>query len=117
MLVSYMQLLGLLRLVRIDWRDTLSQVLTFLDLTSSASTWVSIECSMAEGPLLPRSIKRSLVLLLWPREYFGVLGGKAGGWGEGSWWVSDAAAVARELTSFKLFDAQLTLVARNVLPL
>eukprot|EP00878_Enallax_costatus_P023021 GHUV01024468.1.p1 GENE.GHUV01024468.1~~GHUV01024468.1.p1 ORF type:complete len:339 (+),score=62.81 GHUV01024468.1:70-1017(+) len=68
MLVSYMQLLGLLRLVRLNWSHWMEQVLktlTYIDFTSGASTWVSVECSFAEGAL-PKSLKRSLVLMLWP---------------------------------------------------
>lgn len=71
MLVSYMQLLGLLRLIRLDWSEWLRAVFstfTYLDFTSGVSTWVSIECSFEDYGLLPKSLKRSLVLLLWPGE-------------------------------------------------
>lgn len=73
MLVSYMQLLGLLRLIELDWREWLKAVqstLTYLDFTSGVSTWVSVECSFSDAGLLPKSLKRSLVLLMWPcRSY------------------------------------------------
>jgi hypothetical protein len=68
MLVNYMQLLGLLRLVRLNWPQVLHNVAEFMnytDFTSSGSTWVSLECSFNSWGL-PRSIKRSIVLLLWP---------------------------------------------------
>lgn len=68
MMVNYMQLLGLLRLVRINWAEQLSMMLTYLDLTSGATTWMSVECSMRDEGGVPRSVKRSVVVLLWPRE-------------------------------------------------
>lgn len=71
MLVSYMQLLGLLRLIRLDWSvwmRTVMATFTYLDFTSGTSTWVSIECSFGGDGLLPKSLKRSLVLMLWPSE-------------------------------------------------
>lgn len=71
MLVSYMQLLGLLRLVRLNWSHWLQQVLKtmiYIDFTSGAAIWVSLECSFAEGGPLPKSLRRSLVLMLWPCE-------------------------------------------------
>jgi hypothetical protein len=61
-----MQLLGVLRLVRINWSERLSRMLVYLDLTSGATTWLSIECSLQDEPGLPRSVQRSIVLLLWP---------------------------------------------------
>jgi len=66
MLVNYMQLLGLLRLVRINWAEQLSSMLTYLDFTSGATTWVSVECSMNNSGSVPRSARRSVVVLLWP---------------------------------------------------
>eukprot|EP00878_Enallax_costatus_P005974 GHUV01006266.1.p1 GENE.GHUV01006266.1~~GHUV01006266.1.p1 ORF type:complete len:429 (+),score=73.90 GHUV01006266.1:26-1288(+) len=68
MIVGYMQLLGLLRLIRLDWSRWLKAALatlTYLDFTSGVSTWVSIECSF-DSDRLPKSVKRSLVLLMWP---------------------------------------------------
>lgn len=71
MLVNYMQLLGLLRLVRINWAAQLRQLLVYLDFTSGASTWISLECSLSDddgSSSLPRSVRRSIVVLLWPRK-------------------------------------------------
>jgi hypothetical protein len=68
MLVNYMQLLGLLRLVRINWAEQLSKMLVYLDFTSGATTWVSVECSLDPYSGIPRSVARSIVVLLWPRE-------------------------------------------------
>jgi hypothetical protein len=65
MLVNYMQLLGLLRLVRLNWPQKLRSVIGYMDWTSSGSSWVSLECSFNSWGL-PRSVKRSIVLLLWP---------------------------------------------------
>eukprot|EP00882_Tetradesmus_deserticola_P033626 GHRQ01038428.1.p1 GENE.GHRQ01038428.1~~GHRQ01038428.1.p1 ORF type:complete len:245 (+),score=75.65 GHRQ01038428.1:722-1456(+) len=65
MLVNYMQLLGLLRLVRLNWPQLLYTIIGFMDLTSSGSSWVSLECSFSSWGL-PRSVKRAIVLLLWP---------------------------------------------------
>ncbi|WIA16706.1 hypothetical protein OEZ85_013362 [Tetradesmus obliquus] len=66
MMVSYMQLLGLLRLIRLNWSQLLWHVLLFMDLTSSTSTWGSLECSFSSSSSLPRSVARSITLLLLP---------------------------------------------------
>lgn len=68
MLVNYMQLLGLLRLVRINWVEQLTKILTYLDFTSGATTWVSVECSLSPDGTVPRSVMRSIIVLLWPRK-------------------------------------------------
>jgi hypothetical protein len=74
MLVYYMQLLGLLRLVRINWVEQLTKTLTYLDFTSGATTWVSVECSLPPDGAVPRSVLRSIIVLLWPREMQWVCG-------------------------------------------
>lgn len=66
MLASYMQLLGLLRLVSINWDERLSNVLVYLDFTSGSSTWMSLECSLRGVNNIPASILRSVVVLLFP---------------------------------------------------
>jgi hypothetical protein len=67
MMVSYMQLLGLLRLIRLNWSELLRRVLLTMDFTSSTSTWVSLECSFgSSSSSLPRSVARSITLLLLP---------------------------------------------------
>jgi hypothetical protein len=66
MMVNYMQLLGLLRLIRLNWPAYLEKVLVFLDFTSGATTWVSLECSLEDSEGMPRSLKRTIFLLLWP---------------------------------------------------
>lgn len=85
MLVNYMQLLGLLRLVRINWAEQLSSMLTYLDFTSGATTWVSVECSMSDTGSVPRSAKRSVVVLLWPCKWTCELSCK----GEGVFVITD----------------------------
>lgn len=91
MLVNYMQLLGLLRLVRINWAEQLTALLTYLDFTSGAATWVSVECSLTDDGAVPRSVMRSIIVLLWPREQEDGEGGC--GWDHGwvltpLWWGS-----------------------------
>lgn len=84
MLVNYMQLLGLLRLVRINWAEQLSKLLVYLDLTSGATTWVSVECSLDPYAMTPRSVARSIIVLLWPCKWFGMFG-----WGRSGRWCAD----------------------------
>eukprot|EP00775_Hariotina_reticulata_P009586 gene9586-9749_t len=66
MMVSYMQLLGLLRLIRIKWPPYVRQLFIFMDFTSGVATWVSLACSLNDRPGMPRSIQRVIFLLLWP---------------------------------------------------
>jgi hypothetical protein len=68
MMVSYMQLLGLLRLIRLNWSELLWRVLLTMDFTSSTSTWVSLECSFNSSNSLPHSVARSITLLLLPGQ-------------------------------------------------
>ncbi|KAI8472522.1 MAG: hypothetical protein J3K34DRAFT_519707 [Monoraphidium minutum] len=73
LLVTHLQLLGLLRGLRINWPAHMDAAVTgwlaFFDQTSTVSSWVSLDCSLAEdGPttLVRRSIKRTLAMLFMP---------------------------------------------------
>jgi hypothetical protein len=68
MLARYMQLLGLLRLVTINWDGHLSNVLVYLDFTSGTTTWMSLECSFRGVTNIPASVMRSVLVLLFPRK-------------------------------------------------
>ncbi|KIZ04125.1 hypothetical protein MNEG_3835 [Monoraphidium neglectum] len=84
LLFTHLQMLGLLRGIRMDWPDGLDKVLGFLDQTQAFSTWVSLECSLAGVGLHP-SITRSIILLLMPAAacLVGLLG-----------WIAIAAVTA-----------------------
>ncbi|GBF89398.1 hypothetical protein Rsub_01970 [Raphidocelis subcapitata] len=72
-LVTHLQLLGLLRGLRIDWPAPVNAALTFFDQTSAATTWVSLDCSMREdggGGGARRAVKSTIGMLLLP--VFGV---------------------------------------------
>jgi hypothetical protein len=68
MLARYMQLVGLLRLISINWDEHLSNVLVYLDFTSGTTTWMSLECSFRGVTDIPASVLRSVVVLLFPRK-------------------------------------------------
>lgn len=74
LLISHLQMVGLLRGLRIDWSDNVNvgRVMSFFDQTSTVTSWISLDCSLEED--LPvggvrRSIKRTLVILMLPREW------------------------------------------------
>jgi hypothetical protein len=69
LLTSHLQLLGLLRPLRIKWPEALQKLLQHVDPSSALMAWARLDCSMAEAdrPGAPRrSIQRSVVLLLSP---------------------------------------------------
>jgi hypothetical protein len=58
-----------MRLIGLSWSKWAEDVLTFSDQSSSAMTWVSLDCALVDRPDLPRSLQRVLVQLLVPGEW------------------------------------------------
>ncbi|KAI8467434.1 MAG: hypothetical protein J3K34DRAFT_523752 [Monoraphidium minutum] len=68
LLITHMQMLGLLRGIRMDWPGGMDKIMGYFDQSSTISFWVVLECSFArakEGALRP-SIIRMIVLLMMP---------------------------------------------------
>jgi len=70
LLITHLQMLGLMRGLRVNWPEGVNAALVFFDQTSTVSSWVSLDCSLgnSEHGGLRRSIKRTLALLLLPGE-------------------------------------------------
>jgi hypothetical protein len=84
LLITHLQLLGLLRGLRINWPEGVDVAawLSFFDQTSTVSSWVSLDCSLGEdepGAAVRRSVKRTLGLLLMPSEPGGPWVARGGG--------------------------------------
>jgi hypothetical protein len=74
LLITHLQLLGLLRTIRMDWPSGFEKVISALDQTQPISSWVVMECvyNNIPGGLRP-SLARTLTILLLP-------GGAGGRW-------------------------------------
>jgi hypothetical protein len=70
LLITHLQLLGLLRGLRVNWPEAVNGALIFFDQTSTVSSWVSLDCSLSDSDSggLRRSIKRTVLLLMLPGE-------------------------------------------------
>jgi hypothetical protein len=66
LLTSHLQLLGLLRPLRIKWPEALQKLLQHVDPSSALMAWARLDCSMADAAAVRRSVQRSVVLLLTP---------------------------------------------------
>lgn len=73
LLVSHVQMIGVLRNLQMQWPDALQKMVIYFDQTQSTNTWVSLDCSMTDlsdgATQVRRSVKRSLALLLLPGRF------------------------------------------------
>ena len=70
LLITHLQLLGLLRTIRMDWPSGIDKLMGAMDQTQSLSSWVVMECAFARaGGALRPSVVRALFLLLLPGEW------------------------------------------------
>jgi hypothetical protein len=71
LLITHLQLLGLLRGLRVNWPEAVNGALIFFDQTSTVSSWVSLDCSLSDSDSggLRRSVKRTVLLLMLPGEW------------------------------------------------
>ena len=70
LLITHLQLLGLLRAVRMDWPSGIDKLMAAMDQTQSTSSWVMTECLFAQeaGARLRPSVARTMSILLLPGE-------------------------------------------------
>jgi len=63
LLMSHLQMLGIMRLMGLSWPSTVENILTYTDQSLPVIGWISIECIMSPFGMR-RSIKRTLLQLL-----------------------------------------------------